>query len=270
MKTTPILIAGFVLGAFSVAGVGLVAVTHAMTDGQIAENQRNAMLNKLEAIVPSGRLKNDPLADRIEVSAPELLGGETTEVFRVRDGAEPVALILQPVVPDGYAGPIRLLVSALPDGTLGGVRVLEHHETPGLGDKIDEKKSDWIIKEFTGKSIGNPPAEQWHVKRDGGVFDQFTGATITPRSIVEAVYDTLLYVGQQEQRLYAEPAIGTEDSAPPQAATDATDPPRAEREATPAAAPTPDPTNHPAIGPASGQTGGPTTTWADRVGAGAS
>ncbi|WPL18511.1 Nitrogen fixation protein RnfG [Thiorhodovibrio winogradskyi] len=227
MKTTPILIAGFVLGAFSVAGVGLVAVTHAMTDHQIAENRRNAMLSKLEAIVPAGRLKNDPLADRIEVSVPELLGGQTTEIFRVRDGDDPVALILQPVVPDGYAGPIRLLVSVLPDGTLGGVRVLEHHETPGLGDKIDEKKSDWIIKEFTGKSIGNPPAEQWHVKRDGGVFDQFTGATITPRSIVEAVYNTLTYVDQEEQRLYAEPAMGAGDAMPPakphQASPQATD-----------------------------------------------
>ncbi len=217
MKKTPILIAGFILGAFSVAGVGLVAVTHAMTDSRIAENRRNAMLSKLEAIVPAGRLKNDPLSDRIEVSAPERLGGQTTEVYRVRDGDEPVALILQPMVPDGYAGPIKLLVSVLPDGSLGGVRVLEHHETPGLGDKIDEKKSDWIIKEFTGKSIGNPPADQWHVKRDGGVFDQFTGATITPRSIVEAVYDTLTFVDAQEQRLYAAPAMGTENPAPPQA-----------------------------------------------------
>ncbi|MBK1648312.1 electron transport complex subunit RsxG [Rhabdochromatium marinum] len=214
MKKNPILTAGFILGAFSVAGVGLVAVTHAMTDRQIADNQRNAMLSKLEAIVPEGQLKNDPLADRIAVSDPERLGGETTEVFRVRDGEEPVALILQPIVPDGYAGPIRLLVSVLPDGTLGGVRVLEHHETPGLGDKIDEKKSNWIIEEFNGKSIGNPPAEQWHVKRDGGVFDQFTGATITPRSIVGAVYDTLMYVDQQGQRLYTEPAIGSEDAAP--------------------------------------------------------
>lgn len=207
----PILIAGFILGAFAVAGVGLVTVTHAMTDRQISDNQRNAMLNKLEAIVPEGRLKNDPLADRIQVSAPQLLGDETTEVFRVRDGEEPVALILQPVVPDGYAGPIRLLVSVLPDGSLGGVRVLSHHETPGLGDKIEERKSDWIIRAFTGKSIGNPPAEHWHVKRDGGVFDQFTGATITPRSIVEAVYNTLTYVDQQGELLYQQPALGSGD-----------------------------------------------------------
>lgn len=221
MRKKPILIAGFILGAFAVAGVGLVAVTYAMTGERIAENRRNAMLSKLEAIVPAGRLKNDPLADRIEVSAPEWLGGQTTEVFRVRDGAEPVALILQPKVPDGYAGPIRLLVSVLPDGSLGGVRVLEHHETPGLGDKIDERKSDWIVREFTGRSIGDPPPEQWQVKRDGGVFDQFTGATITPRSVVEAVFNTLTYVASNQQWLYDKPAIGAE--LPAEAPTDSSD-----------------------------------------------
>jgi len=187
MNKAPILIAALILGSFAVGGVGLVAMTHELTDARIAENKRQAMLAKLRAIVPAERMANDPLADRIQVSAPELLGTEVTEVFRVRDEDEPVAVILQPVVPDGYAGPIRLLVSVLADGTLGGVRVLEHYETPGLGDKIDEKKDDWIIEQFNGKSLDNPPEAEWLVKRDGGEFDQFTGATITPRSIVKAV-----------------------------------------------------------------------------------
>jgi electron transport complex protein RnfE len=84
-------------------------------------------------------------------------------------------------------------VSVLADGRLGGVRVIEHHETPGLGDKIDEKKDDWIIEQFNGKSLSDPLPENWQVKRDGGDFDQFTGATITPRSVVKAVKNTLLY-----------------------------------------------------------------------------
>jgi Na+-translocating ferredoxin:NAD+ oxidoreductase subunit G len=202
MNKAPILIAALILGSFAVGGVGLVAMTHELTDARIAENKRQAMLAKLRAIVPAERMANDPLADRIQVSAPELLGTEVTEVFRVRGEDEPVAVILQPVVPDGYAGPIRLLVSVLVDGTLGGVRVLEHYETPGLGDKIDEKKDDWIIEQFNGKSLDNPPEAEWLVKRDGGEFDQFTGATITPRSIVKAVKNTLVFVAREGEALY--------------------------------------------------------------------
>ncbi len=212
MKKGPILIAGFILGAFAGGGVGLVAVTHAMTDAQIAENQRQAMLDKLNAIVPAERVKNDPLQDKAQVSRQDMLGAAETEIMRVRDTEEDVAVVLQPVVPDGYAGPIRLLVSVMTDGSVGGVRVLEHHETPGLGDKIDERKDDWIIDQFTGKSLNDPPLEDWAVKRDGGDFDQFTGATITPRSIVNAVKNTLLYVEEQGEALYELPAIG---SAPP-------------------------------------------------------
>jgi Na+-translocating ferredoxin:NAD+ oxidoreductase subunit G len=214
MNKAPILIAALILGSFAVGGVGLVAMTHELTDARIAENKRQAMLTKLKAIVPAERMANDPLTDRIQVRAPELLGTEVTEVFRVRDTDAPVAVILQPVVPDGYAGPIRLLVSVLRDGTLGGVRVLEHYETPGLGDKIDEKKDDWIIEQFNGKSLGNPPEARWLVKRDGGEFDQFTGATITPRSIVKAVKQTLMFVAREGDALY----VPAEAPAPAQQA----------------------------------------------------
>lgn len=213
MKKAPILIAAFILGSFAVGGVGLVAVTHTITDQRIAENQRQAMLTKLKAIVPAGRMSNDPLADRIEVSDQDLLGAPVTEVYRVRDAGDPVALILKPIVPDGYAGPIKLLVSVLPDGTLGGVRVIEHHETPGLGDKIEERKDDWIIEQFNGRSLAQPPLEEWTVKRDGGAFDQFTGATITPRSIVHAVKNTLLFVKHHGNALYERPAQGLEPDA---------------------------------------------------------
>ena len=210
MKKASILIAAVILGGFSIAGVGLVAVTHAMTDTRIAENQRDAMLSKLKAIVPPERVKNDPLADRIQVSDEDRLGAPVTDVYRVRDGDAPVAVVLQPVVPDGYAGPIKLLVSVLADGTLGGVRVIEHHETPGLGDRIDERKDDWIVEQFNGKSLHDPEPEEWKVKRDGGEFDQFTGATITPRSVVKAVKNTLLFVEEQGPALYQAPAIGSE------------------------------------------------------------
>ncbi len=135
-----------------------------------------------------------------------MLGAATTDIYRVRHGGEPVAVILNPTVPDGYAGPIRLLVAVKTDGTLGGVRVLDHHETPGLGDRIEERKSDWIKVQFDGKGLGQPPENRWQVKRDGGDFDQFTGATITPRSIVKTVKNTLKYVAREGDALFAKPA----------------------------------------------------------------
>ena len=206
MKTVPILIAGLVLGAFAVVGVALVAVTHAATAERIASNDRMTMLKKLEAIVPAGSIGNDPIADRIEVQSQDLLGAASTNVYRVRKDGEPVALVLNPIVPDGYAGPIKLLVAVMKDGTLGGVRVVSHHETPGLGDKIEEQRSDWVLG-FTGKSLSNPTEDKWKVKRDGGVYDQFTGATISPRSIVKAVANTLRFVQAQGDGLYTQPAV---------------------------------------------------------------
>ncbi len=206
MSKAPVLIAAFILGAFAVGGVGLVAITHEMTDERIAANEREAMLRKVAAIIPTDRMDNDPLQDLIEVSAPDLLGPETIRVYRIRGKGEPVAAVLNPVVPDGYAGPIKLLVSILANGTLGGVRVLAHRETPGLGDKIETTKSDWILS-FNGKSLGDPPEEKWKVQRDGGVFDQFTGATITPRAIVNTVKNSLLFVREQGAALYKQPAM---------------------------------------------------------------
>jgi electron transport complex protein RnfG len=200
------LLAALVLASFAVTGVTLVAVTKATMQDRIVANTRLAMQRKLESIIPEGLADNDPLEDQIRVSDPDRLGAEETRVYRVRKGGQPVAVILNPVVPDGYAGPIQLIVSVLRDGTLGGVRVLNHHETPGLGDQIEETKSDWVLG-FTGKSIGTPPSDQWAVRRDGGAFDQFTGATITPRAIVTAVKNTLLYVQSQGERLFNEPSL---------------------------------------------------------------
>jgi electron transport complex protein RnfG len=197
-----VLVAGALLGLFSVSAAGLVAVTHVATVDRIAQNERQALLDRLAVIVPTEQLTNDVAQDRIEVSDRERLGSDRTVVYRARLGDRPAGLVLTPVVPDGYAGPIRLLVAVLPDGTLGGVRVLAHKETPGLGDKIEEAKSDWVLG-FAGRSLDDPPPARWKVRRDGGDFDQFTGATITPRSIVKAVKNSLLYVRDKGDALYA-------------------------------------------------------------------
>jgi electron transport complex protein RnfG len=86
------------------------------------------------------------------------------------------------------------------DGKLLGVRVLAHKETPGLGDKIEVKKGDWILR-FDGLSLGNPPAERWKVKKDGGQFDQFAGATITPRGVLVAIRSGLDFFAANKDQL---------------------------------------------------------------------
>ncbi len=108
------------------------------------------------------------------------------------------------VAPDGYSGEIRLLVGVLADGSISGVRVLAHRETPGLGDPIEIERSDWITG-FNGRSLGNPVLAQWDVARYGGDFDAFTGATITPRAVVRAVKNTLIYFAQNRERIFARP-----------------------------------------------------------------
>ena len=213
MKTSlQIALAGVVLAGFAASGVSLVALTHQATAQRIAANERWAMLHKMHAILPDDRFDNDILNDYVLVHDRDLLGADPIRVYRARKQGKPAALILTPVVPSGYGGPIDLLVSVYTDGTLGGVRVLEHHETPGLGDRIDEDKSDWILG-FTGKSLGNPPESQWKVKKDGGVFDQFTGATITPRSVVKAVKNALIYVKQHQKALFSAPSAATKEEA---------------------------------------------------------
>ncbi|MES9868154.1 MAG: electron transport complex subunit RsxG [Sedimenticola sp.] len=192
MNKHPILIAGLLLAMFAVAGTGLVAFTQDQTKARIAANEREALLRSLNALVPADSIDNDIVTDTLFVNDTERLGGDHIQVYLGRKGGSPVAAVFASVVPDGYSGPIKLLVAVRTDGSLGGVRIVSHKETPGLGDKVEERRSDWVHS-FRDKSLTNPDISRWKVKRDGGDFDQFTGATVTPRSIVKAVKNTLLY-----------------------------------------------------------------------------
>ena len=194
--------AALILGAFAVVGTGLVAGSHLLTRERIAANERAALLRSINQVIPPGGYDNDPLQDLTRVSAPALLGTpRRVPVYRVRRDGAIRAVVLTPVAPDGYNGRIRLLVGVRADGRISGVRVLSHRETPGLGDAIELERSDWI-RGFRGKSLGDPPAEKWAVKRDGGAFDQLTGATITPRAVVAAVRRTLEYVARHHEELF--------------------------------------------------------------------
>ena len=200
------LLSSLLLGLFAIIGTGLVAMTYDATDERIKENERQALLRSLHALVPTQRHDNDPYNDVIEVTAPEKLGSkDPVRIYRARMKDKPVAAIIASIAPDGYSGGIKLLVAVNYGGELAGVRVISHRETPGLGDRIEERRSDWIL-DFTGRSLNSPNPEQWKVKKDGGVFDQFTGATITPRAIVKAVHNSLLYYRDNEDSIFNTPA----------------------------------------------------------------
>ena len=193
---------GLLLAAFAIGTSTLVVVTEKATRQKILDNERQTLLNAIHLIIPEAKYNNDILADTITISANDFLATtQPTTVYRARSNNETTAAIFTSVAPDGYSGKIQLLVGVYQNGDLAGVRVISHKETPGLGDKIDARKSTWI-DQFSGLSLTNPELTHWKVKKDGGDFDQFTGATITPRAVVKAVKNALLYYDQHHDELF--------------------------------------------------------------------
>ena len=208
-----ILLSGLFLWLFAVAGTTLVALTEFGSREAIVANERELLLRNLFALLPRDQLDNDISQDFRQLPASKLLGTEEdSTVYRARLLGEPVAAIFSSIAPHGYSGKIHLLVGVYTDGSLAGVRIVKHAETPGLGDAIEIRKSPWI-KIFSGKSLHNPSPDRWYVKRDGGDFDQLTGATITPRAVVSAVRNTLLYYQQNADMIFDQPpASGNHDN----------------------------------------------------------
>lgn len=197
-----ILISGMFLWLFAVAGTSFVAVTEYGTRAPILDNERRVLLRNLHALLPRQKLDNDIANDTLELPADALLGTEQVSlVYRARRQGEPVAAVFNSIAPNGYSGKIHLLVAVYVDGSIAGVRVVKHAETPGLGDAVEVRKSSWIHG-FDGKSLSRPDRSGWQVKRDGGEFDQFTGATITPRAVVSAVRNTLLYYRKNADMIF--------------------------------------------------------------------
>ena len=187
---------------FAVIGAALVGETYDSTYETIKRNEQEALLRKLNTILPSDGYDNDLLDDRIELPADPMLGTTmASKAYRAYKNGKPVAIVLSPIAPNGYSGPIEMLVGINYDATIAGVLVTKHRETPGLGDAIEADRSDWILG-FKGKSLRNPTPKKWKVKRDGGVFDQFTGATITPRAVVKAVHSSLVYFDDHRKQLF--------------------------------------------------------------------
>ena len=211
MNYRQIIITTIILLLFAISGTALVVYTFDNTRERISANERATLLRKLHQLIPQEQHDNVLLDDTLTIINTPLLGTlEPVTVYRARKAGQPVALVITPVAPDGYSGIIKLLVGINVDGTLNGVRVVAHRETPGLGDAIDEKRSDWIHI-FDNRSLQDPLLERWAVKKDGGDFDQLTGATITPRAVVKAIRQTLLYYRDNQDALFAPSAVKQAD-----------------------------------------------------------
>jgi Na+-translocating ferredoxin:NAD+ oxidoreductase subunit G len=194
---------GAFLAACALFAAVLLTGTEWLTRERIAAARAQAERDALAVVLPPALHDNDPLQDAIEVQAPAWLGSaQPLRVWRARRDGRPAALALQARAPDGYAGAIELLVGVGADGGVSGVRVVAHQETPGLGDAIEAGRSPWIDG-FRERALGAPPAARWDVRRHGGEFDQFAGATVTPRAVVRAVRRVLQYVEAHGDELYA-------------------------------------------------------------------
>ncbi|WP_029934268.1 electron transport complex subunit RsxG [Thiomicrospira pelophila] len=190
------------LSLFVVISVALLIAINAFTQPKIEQAEQASLIQLLNQVMPASRYDNNLLEDTKTVTEPDYLGStEPMTIYRARLNGEPAGLVVETVAPNGYNGNIRLIVGVFADGRVAGVRVVSHRETPGLGDKIELRKDDWILS-FNGKELTEDNVNRWAVKRDRGEFDQFTGATITPRAVVGAVKLTLDYVNRHQEELY--------------------------------------------------------------------
>jgi Na+-translocating ferredoxin:NAD+ oxidoreductase subunit G len=184
----------------------VVSIVASATKDRIERNEQAWLQQRLDALIAPPLHDNDLLMDRIVVTSPDMLGTNTpVTIFRARLQGKPVAAVIYTIAPDGYQGPIEMLVAIGFDGTLIGVQIVRHRETQGLGDQFENRRADWL-RNFKGLSLSNPPQQRWSVRKDGGDFDEFTGATITPRAIVRATRRALEFYGSQRDRIFAMPA----------------------------------------------------------------
>jgi electron transport complex protein RnfG len=190
------------LAVFVLLCLGVLSLIAHFTAARIARNEHAWFAAQINALIPATLHDNNLLTDKTWVSAPEALGTrKAVAVYRARLHGTPTALIINSVAPDGYGGPIELLVAVNYAGEVLGVHVVAHHETPGMGDEFALPGSHWLDA-FRGHSVSNPELRGWNVRKDGGEFEQFASATISPRAIIQAVHRTLDYYQQHRQQLF--------------------------------------------------------------------
>ena len=212
-SATPTIVqSGLILAAVAAICTTLVALTFNLTQGRIAANEQAFLQQSLAPVLAGISFDNDLTASSYVLRAPHVLPGtEDAIIYPLFAGNTPVAALFVVTATDGFAGPIKLLIGVAFDGVVTGVRALEHKETPGIGDLIDVSRSDWIHI-FAGTSLEAPDRAAWAIKRDGGAFDQLTGASVTSRAAVNAVDLTLRYFEVNREQIFAARAYsGTTD-----------------------------------------------------------
>jgi electron transport complex protein RnfG len=193
---------GITLAAIAAICTLLVAATFQLTAERIEANEQAWLERSLEPALSGVFFEGSVTESKLEVPPPhDLPGNDTAIIYRVFAEGAPVAALFAVTARDGYAGPIRILVGVGVDGMVTGVRIVEHRETPGLGDRIDQSRSDWVYQ-FDGRSLGDPVEARWLLDVDGGDFDQLTGASVTPRAVIKAIRDTLLYFNAHREELF--------------------------------------------------------------------
>ena len=194
---------GVILATLAAFCTVLVAVTHRYTEPLIHANEQAYLEQSLKPVLGGIEYENELSKSVIKLPAPHgLPGNEPAIIYRIYADGTPAAALFIVTARDGFAGPIKLLIGVRIDGTVTAVRVLEHKETPGLGDMIDSSKSDWL-QQFNSRSLASPDQGLWKIKRDDGAFDQLTGASITPRAVIKAVKETLLYFESNSDAIFA-------------------------------------------------------------------
>ncbi|MBN4075666.1 MAG: electron transport complex subunit RsxG [SAR86 cluster bacterium] len=200
----------FKLASFAAVVAIILALVYAISETRITQQQLNAQRQALNIIFPETQHDNDLIDDSFilnlltsEFNNLDLLGlRESSSAYIARNNMQIRGIILPAIARDGYSGDINILLGISTDGSVTGVRVIAHRETPGLGDKIDLRFSNWILS-FNNRSLGNPEPAAWTVKKDGGEFDQFTGATITPRAVTVATAKALQFFEENKSLLLA-------------------------------------------------------------------
>lgn len=195
---------GVLLGGFCLVASVTLAMGYRLSAPAIEARQKEDMAASLEQVIPARLRGNDMVADAVTIEGP---AGKTT-VYRARKGGA-VSAVAYRVVGQGYGGEIVIVMGVDRNGEILGVRVVQHSETPGLGDKVDVRKTRWVDA-FAGKSLANTPDAKWAVKKDGGQFDQFSGATITPRGVVKAVREGLAFFAANRARMLDDAAGAAE------------------------------------------------------------
>lgn len=193
-----------ILALFAIACTLAVSLVSELTKDRIKVQEQQQLLRTLHSIIDPSRYDNDIANDCILITAPELGSDKIKTAYIARKSGQVVAVAMTSTAPRGYNGNIDFIMAINLDGTVSGVRVLKHQETPGLGDKVEIRKSNWI-NSFTDKKMLSEDDSRWAVSKDNGMFDQFTGATITPRAVVKGVKSTLNYFNSNKSKLLAYP-----------------------------------------------------------------